>query len=89
MDNATIATLRNGSGARRDQFQNDPPYEQARRVWNGSIDRHPAVIARCADGKDVQRAVAFGREEDLLTAVRAGATASPASPPATTAWSST
>jgi len=32
---------------------NDPGYEQHRRIWNGSIDRRPAVIARCAGVADV------------------------------------
>jgi FAD/FMN-containing dehydrogenase len=50
----------------------DERYELARRVWNGSIDRRPAVIARCASVADVQRAVRFGRDQDLLCAVRAG-----------------
>lgn len=45
----------------------EPAYEQARRVSNGSIDRHPAVIARCADTDDVRRAMTFGR--DLQAAV--------------------
>lgn len=71
MDSAAIATLRNR--LRGEVITpHDPPYEQARRVWNGSIDRHPAVIARCADAEDVQCAVTFGREQDLLTAVRGG-----------------
>ena len=50
----------------------DAAYEPARRVWNGAIDRYPAVIARCADAEDVQRAVAFGRESHLDIAVRGG-----------------
>lgn len=47
-------------------------YEQARRVWNGSIDKHPALIASCAGAGDVMQAVNFAREHKLLTAVRAG-----------------
>ena len=47
-------------------------YEQARRIWNGMIDRRPALIARCAGTADVVRAVAFAREHDLLVAVRGG-----------------
>jgi hypothetical protein len=47
-------------------------YDQARRVWNASFDRKPAVIARCTGAADVQQAVAFAREHQLLTAVRAG-----------------
>ena len=50
-----------------------PEYEAARRVWNGSIDRRPAVIARCAGVADVIEAVRFARSEGLLTAVRGGA----------------
>ena len=50
----------------------DPSYEVHRRIWNGSIDRHPALIARCAGVADVRAAVRFARERDLLTAVRSG-----------------
>src|SRR5438067_6400981 len=50
----------------------DPSYEEHRQVWNGSIDRHPAVIARCTGVADVIAAVRFGRETGLPVAVRGG-----------------
>jgi hypothetical protein len=50
----------------------DSDYEAARHVWNRAFDRHPALIVRCADADDVERAIAFGRSNDLLTAVRGG-----------------
>jgi len=51
----------------------DPGYEQARRVWNAGIDRHPAMIARCASPADVAAAVTFAAEHDLEITVRGGA----------------
>jgi FAD/FMN-containing dehydrogenase len=50
----------------------DAPYDAGRRVWNGAIDRHPALIARCTGAADVRAAVHFARERDLLVAVRGG-----------------
>ena len=50
----------------------DPEYDAARQVWNGMIDRYPALIARCAGTADVIAAVNFAREHDLLVAVRGG-----------------
>ncbi|MBM3514723.1 MAG: FAD-binding oxidoreductase, partial [Alphaproteobacteria bacterium] len=50
----------------------DAPYEEARKLWNGSFDRKPALIARCQSPADVAAAVRFAREKDLLVAVRSG-----------------
>jgi hypothetical protein len=47
-------------------------YEEARRIWNGAIDRRPGLIARCACTDDVVEAVRFARERDLLVSVRGG-----------------
>ncbi len=47
-------------------------YDDARRVWNGMIDRRPALIARCRGVADVIRSVRFAREHELLVAVRGG-----------------
>jgi len=49
-----------------------PDYDRARRVWNGAIDRRPAVVARCLDLRDVRAALGFARDEGLLVAVRGG-----------------
>jgi FAD/FMN-containing dehydrogenase len=49
-----------------------PAYEEHRRVWNGSIDRRPALIARCAGVADVIAAVKFARSAGLPVAVRSG-----------------
>src|SRR5579875_2127721 len=50
----------------------DPTYEQARQVYNGMIDKRPALIARCVDVADVIAAVTFAREQGLTLAVRGG-----------------
>ncbi len=50
----------------------DAGYESARRIWNGAIDRHPALVVRCVDAYDVQRALEFGRQTNLDIAVRGG-----------------
>ena len=45
-------------------------YEQARRVWNGMIDRRPAAIARCATASDVVRCIQLARDRGMIVAVR-------------------
>src|SRR5262249_21991535 len=50
----------------------DTSYETARRVWNGAIDRHPVLVARCTGVADVRAAVRFARERELVVAVRGG-----------------
>jgi FAD/FMN-containing dehydrogenase len=52
-------------------------YETARRVWNGNIDRRPALIARCVGVADVQRAVDFARTHGLRLSVRGGGHSAP------------
>jgi FAD/FMN-containing dehydrogenase len=50
----------------------DPAYDDARAVYNAMIDRHPALIARCADAADVIDALQFARDHNMLVAVRGG-----------------
>ena len=50
----------------------DPEYESARNVWNGMIDRRPALVVRCRGAADVVACVDFAREHALLVAVRGG-----------------
>jgi FAD/FMN-containing dehydrogenase len=47
-------------------------YDAARVVWNGMVDRHPAVVARCGGVDDVVRAIRFARDQELPIAVRSG-----------------
>ena len=49
-----------------------PGYDEARTIWNGIIDRRPAVIARCLGAADVVDAVRFAREQGLVLSVKAG-----------------
>jgi FAD/FMN-containing dehydrogenase len=53
-------------------WPDDPTYDEHRRVWNGSIDRFPALIARCRGVADVMTAVRFARSAGLAVAVRGG-----------------
>ena len=50
----------------------EPGYDAARTVWNASVDKRPKLIARCSGVADVVDSVNFGRENNLLTAIRGG-----------------
>jgi len=50
----------------------DDGYDQARTVWNAMIDRHPALVVRCAGVNDIRQAVNFARTHGLLLAVKGG-----------------
>lgn len=50
----------------------DANYDETRKVYNGMIDKHPGIIVKCVDVADVMASVNFGRENDLLVAVRGG-----------------
>lgn len=76
LDDVVIAALRRGFRGSVVLAQ-DADYDAARRVWNGNVDRHPALIARCADAGDVAHAVDFGRTHGLLLSVRGGGHSAP------------
>jgi hypothetical protein len=50
----------------------DPGYDEARTIYNAMIDKHPALIAQCANVADVIAAVNFARDNDIIVAVRGG-----------------
>src|SRR5215212_2968727 len=68
---ATLAEFEAGLSGRLIRPE-DWGYDEARSIWNGSHDRKPALIVRCAGVADVMRAVDFARSEDLVVAVRGG-----------------
>ncbi len=71
ISNEAIATF--ASGLRGSCIMpDDAAYDAARRVWNGSIDKYPAIIAQCEGVADVIAAVNLARTHDLPVAVRGG-----------------
>ncbi|RLD86157.1 MAG: oxidoreductase [Bacteroidetes bacterium] len=53
-------------------FPTDEIYDEERKIYNGMIDKHPGLIVKCVDVADVISCVNFGRENNLLIAVRGG-----------------
>ena len=51
-------------------FPGEPAYEEARKIHNAMIDRHPAMIVRCAGVADVMASVKFARNHGILTSIR-------------------
>jgi len=71
MNDASVQALRarfNGALLR----EGAEGYDTARKVWNGAIDRKPALIARCTGTSDVVEAVRFAREQELPISVKGG-----------------
>ncbi|HEY2258385.1 MAG TPA: FAD-binding oxidoreductase [Solirubrobacteraceae bacterium] len=72
LDGAALAQELGGGVAGEVMVPGGSRYESARRVWNGMVDRRPAVIVRCAGKSDVVTALRFARERGLAVAVRGG-----------------
>lgn len=71
LEESAVQTL--DAGLRGEMLRpGDTGYDEARAIWNGLIDRRPALIVRCAGTADVAAAVTFAREHDLLLSVRGG-----------------
>jgi len=71
LDALPLAALE-GAIAGRILRPSDPDYDAARAVWNGMIQRRPALIVRCGGAADVAHAVRFARQHDLVFSVRSG-----------------
>ena len=71
IDAAAVESLRASLGGAA-LLPGDAGYDEARTIYNGMFDRHPALIVRCAATGDVVKAVRFAREHDLIVSVRGG-----------------
>jgi FAD/FMN-containing dehydrogenase len=71
MKNETILTFKSAISGEV-ILPGEAGYDTARAIWNGMFDKKPALIARCANANDVVQAVNFGRENNLLIAVKGG-----------------
>ena len=50
----------------------DAEYDNARKVWNGMIDRKPALIAQCTNADDISECVRFARKNNMIVAIKGG-----------------
>jgi FAD/FMN-containing dehydrogenase len=50
----------------------DPEYDEGRSIWNGMVDKRPAMIAKCVNVDDIKNCVNFARRNDLLVAIKGG-----------------
>jgi FAD/FMN-containing dehydrogenase len=73
---ADIAGLRGGLRGNV-VIAGDAQYQAARQVWNGNVDRRPALIVRCSGAADVKQAVEFARSHQLLVSIRGGGHSAP------------
>ena len=71
IEESTVQELKTGLLGQLIQ-PSDKEYDEARKVYNGMIDKHPRLIARCEDVADVVYAVNYARENDMLVAIRGG-----------------
>jgi FAD/FMN-containing dehydrogenase len=76
LSDAEIDALRGSIGGEL-ILKDSAAYESARKVWNGNIDRRPALIVRCAGAADVQRAIHFARTHEILVSLRGGGHSAP------------
>lgn len=73
-----MAVVGDGLGAEFEGFAGtvvrpgDPAYEEARRVHNGLVDRHPALIAQCLGVADIVACIAFARDRGMQVSIRGG-----------------
>lgn len=69
-----LATVENFAAGLRGSLlrREEGGYDAARKVWNGMIDRRPALIVRCAGAADIVASVRFSREHDLLVSIKGG-----------------
>jgi FAD/FMN-containing dehydrogenase/pimeloyl-ACP methyl ester carboxylesterase len=71
---AFVRALRDAPAGFRGELvsRDDPGYDDLRKVYNGMIDRRPALIARCSDAHDVSAAVSYARDRGLAVSVYGG-----------------
>jgi FAD/FMN-containing dehydrogenase len=71
LDPPTVEALRGQVGGRV-FVSGEPGYDASRRVWNGMINKRPALIVRAGSVADIQRAVTFAREHELSVSIKGG-----------------